>query len=62
MKKVCKNCKYFAQVSFTAGSNHIWGDCVKTASSVEADDKKERGVFVWDDKTCSDFKPKQEPG
>ena len=25
----------------------------------EADAEKGRGVFMWDDNTCSDFKPKQ---
>jgi hypothetical protein len=26
--------------------------------NAEVDVEKQRGVFVWDDKTCSDFKPK----
>jgi hypothetical protein len=33
---------------------------MKTASSIEADDKKNLGVFTWADKTCDDFKPKKE--
>lgn len=57
VKKVCKNCEYFVQVSFT--SKYIWGDCMKAASSIEADGKEEQGAFMWVDKTCSDFKPKQ---
>lgn len=59
MEKVCKNCEYFVQVSST--STHIWGDCMKSASSIEADEKKEHGVFMWADNTCSDFNPKQKP-
>ncbi len=59
VKKVCKNCEYFVQVSST--NKHIWGDCMKAASSIEADGKKELGAFMWADKTCSDFKPREEP-
>lgn len=58
MEKVCKNCKYFVQVSFS--TEYIWGDCMNTASSIEADDKKKHGIFTWADKNCSDFKPKEE--
>lgn len=29
--------------------------------NAEVDVEKGRGVFVWDDNTCSDFKPKQKP-
>ena len=57
VEKVCKNCEYFLQVSFSGS----WGDCMKAPSSVEADGRKKQGVFMWADKTCSDFKPKQEP-
>jgi hypothetical protein len=28
--------------------------------AAEANANEGRGVFMWDDKTCSDFKPKQE--
>jgi len=56
VEKVCKNCEYFLQVSFSG-----WGDCMKAASSIGADGRKEQGAFMWADKTCSDFKPKQEP-
>ena len=59
MEKVCKNCEYFVQVCST--NEHIWGDCMKAASSIEADGKKELGAFMWADKTCSDFKPREEP-
>lgn len=58
MEKVCKNCEYFVQVSSTI--EYICGDCMKAESSIEADGKKEQGAFVWADKTCSDFKLKQE--
>ncbi|MHC4545788.1 MAG: hypothetical protein ACYTDW_15575 [Planctomycetota bacterium] len=61
MEKVCKNCEYFVQVSSTI--KHIWGECMKSVSSIETDGKKELGAFMWADKTCSDFKskPKLQP-
>ena len=59
MEKVCKNCEYFVQASF-GDNRYIWGDCMKASSSKEADGKKKRGIFMWADKTCSDFKPKEE--
>ncbi len=59
MEKVCKNCEYFVQKTFDS-SKHLWGDCMKKAGSIEADGKKEQGAFMWADKTCSDFKLKQE--
>jgi hypothetical protein len=59
MKKVCKSCEYFVQMTFDS-SRYLWGDCMKGASSIEADGKKVQGAFVWADKTCSDFKPKHE--
>jgi hypothetical protein len=58
MEKTCKNCEYFSQVN--SMSKHVWGDCMKTASFIEADGEKKRGAFMWADKTCSDFKPKEE--
>jgi len=57
MEKICKNCEYFLQVGFDGS----WGDCMKASSSMEADGRKKQGAFMWADKTCSDFKPKQEP-
>ena len=59
MKKVCKNCEYFVQVSSDL-SKFIWGDCMKDAKPVGPDGKKERGYFTWADRTCIDFKPRQE--
>jgi hypothetical protein len=59
MEKVCKNCEYFAQKTFDS-SKYLWGDCMKEASPIEADGREKQGVFMWADKTCSDFKPKQE--
>jgi hypothetical protein len=59
MEKFCKNCKYFVQVSFGV-SRHIWGYCLKDADSIEPNDRQERGAFMWADKTCGDFKPKEE--
>ena len=42
-------------------SSPTWGNCMKPGDhAAEANVNRERGVFVWDDKTCSDFKPKQE--
>ena len=58
MEKFCKNCEYFVQVSFGA-SKHIWGDCMKAAESIEANDREDHGAFMWADKTCSDFKLKE---
>ena len=60
VEEVCKNCKYFVQVSFGL-SKYVWGDCMKAASSIEADGKKKNGAFMWANKTCSDFNPKEEP-
>jgi hypothetical protein len=45
------------QVSST--NEYIWGDCLKAASSIEADDKKNNRTFMWADKTCIDFKSKE---
>ena len=59
MEKACENCEYFVQVSST--TKHIWGECMKSVSSIEADGKKEPGAFMWADKTCSDFKSKPQP-
>ena len=59
MERACKNCEYFVKVSST--SEHIWGDCMKPASSIKTDGRKEHGAFMWADKTCNDFKPKKSP-
>jgi hypothetical protein len=59
MEKICKNCEYFEQGS-SAMSRCVWGNCAKPASSIETDDKRERGSFVWADKTCSDFRQRQQ--
>jgi len=61
MEEVCRNCEYFVQVS-PSFSKYVWGDCMKEARSAESNGKKKRGTFMWADKTCSDFKPKQKPG
>jgi len=58
MEKVCKNCEYFMQESF-GSATYAWGRCRKPTESVEVEGKKERSAFMWADKTCSDFKPKQ---
>jgi hypothetical protein len=54
MKKVCKNCENFVQVSFFTDS-HAWGDCMKSARSVSREGKKSGGTFMWADMTCADF-------
>jgi hypothetical protein len=59
MKRICKNCEHFMQVSST--SEHIWGDCIKPTSSIKMSGKEEYGAFMWADKTCNDFKPKKSP-
>ena len=61
MRKICKNCEYFVAKGLSYSSPR-WGDCMKPrAGDAEVGVEKRRGVFVWDDKTCSDFKPKQKP-
>lgn len=59
MEKVCKNCEYFVQKTFES-SRYLWGDCMNGANSIGSDGKKEQAAFVWADKNCSDFKPRQE--
>jgi hypothetical protein len=59
MEKVCKNCEYFEQGS-TDISKYVWGDCRKAASSAVKESDREFGSFTWGDKTCGDFKPKQQ--
>jgi hypothetical protein len=58
MRKICKNCEHFVPKGFSRSSLR-WGDCMKPREDVEGNLNKERGVFVWDDKTCNDFKPKK---
>ena len=60
MEKVCKNCEYFVQENIS-GTTYAWGHCKKPKTSVMVSVKNERGAFMWADKTCSDFKPKQKP-
>ena len=60
MERICKNCEHFMQKS-TSYPRYIWGDCMKPTTSAAADEEKERGTFMWADKTCSDFKPKPKP-
>jgi len=59
MDKICKNCEYFEQGS-TNISKYVWGNCKKAASSAVTESNRERAAFMWGDKTCSDFKPKQQ--
>jgi len=60
MRETCENCKYFVAKGISYSSSPRWGDCMKpTAFNGDVDVKKQRGVFMWDDKTCDDFKPKQ---
>ena len=62
MEKTCKNCKYFVSKGISYFSSPRWGDCMKPRGyNAQVDVEKERGVFVWDDNTCSDFEPKQKP-
>jgi hypothetical protein len=58
MEKICKNCEYFVQENIS-GAKYAWGYCKKPKTSVMVDVEKERGAFMWADKTCSDYKPKQ---
>ncbi|MHC4694049.1 MAG: hypothetical protein ACYS67_15010 [Planctomycetota bacterium] len=59
MEKVCKNCEHFEQKTFES-SRYLWGDCTKGAISIWPDGKKQQAAFVWADKNCGDFKPRQE--
>jgi hypothetical protein len=60
VEKICKNCEYFVATGIPYFSSPRWGDCMKTTGCDDDEDaKRERGVFVWDNDTCSDFKPKQ---
>jgi hypothetical protein len=60
MEKTCKNCKYFVSKGISYFSSPRWGDCMKPrGGNAQVDVEKERGVFVWDDNTCSDFEPEQ---
>ena len=45
MEKVFKNREFFVQNTFDS-SKHLWDDCMKEASSIEADSKKEQGAFM----------------
>lgn len=61
MKKICKNCEYFVAKGISYSSPR-WGDCMKPKGcNDEVDVEKEHGVFMWEDKTCSDFEPRQKP-
>jgi hypothetical protein len=60
MEKPCKNCEYFVQESIGIAT-HAWGYCRKPAGYVATEMQQERGVFVWADKTCADFKPERKP-
>ena len=57
MEKVCKNCEYFVQISCFSGK-YLWGDCREPSMKEMSIDKKD--VFKWADKTCLNFKPRQE--
>ena len=60
MEKICKNCQYFVQGSVSS-PEYIWGNCMKPGKYVpDARDNEKRGIFTWADKTCSDFKPRQD--
>jgi hypothetical protein len=57
MRRVCKNCTYFVQVSWFV-TTYAWGDCVKRTHSVDRKGKSSGGAFMWSDNTCPDFKSK----
>ncbi len=62
MEKICKNCEYFVAKGISYFPSPRWGDCMKPRdNNSEVDVEKQRGVFMWEDKTCGDFKPKQKP-
>jgi hypothetical protein len=57
MRRVCENCTYFVQVSWSV-TTYAWGDCVKGTHSADRNGKSSGGAFMWADKTCPDFKSK----
>ena len=60
MRETCENCEYFVAKGISYSSSPRWGDCMKpTGFNGDVDVEKQRGVFMWNDKTCGDFKPKQ---
>ena len=60
MEKICRNCAYYVQISFSS-SEYFWGDCRKPVSNpVSNSDKESKSVFKWSDETCAGFKSKQE--
>jgi len=60
MKETCENCEYFVAKGISYSSSPRWGDCMKpTGFNSNVDVEKQCGVFMWNDKTCDDFKPKQ---
>ena len=61
MKKACRDCQYFKQLSMVS-TKYVWGDCMKPQNWIPDTNDKNRSVaFTWADKTCDDFKPRQKP-
>lgn len=59
MEKTCENCEYFMRMSMDIGKYH-WGYCQKPGSGTKEMNGNKEGVFMWANKTCNDFKPRQE--
>jgi len=62
MEKICKHCQYFVQGSVNIlDSEDIWGHCENPENCVRGEsDNRIRGMFTWSDKSCRDFKPRQQ--
>lgn len=59
MDKKCENCKHF-RIGSVIPIHYIWGDCVNPQRCpVDAQGKKFNRVFMWADKSCDYFEPKE---
>lgn len=61
MDRNCKNCEHFTRRSVMS-AEHVWGHCMKPGRyGIDAEGRKRRGVFTWDDDSCDDFAPRKIP-
>ena len=60
MEETCKDCKHFIpRVSLS--KSVVGGDCTKSRTGTGKKSVKENTAFTWSDRTCEDFREKQEP-
>jgi hypothetical protein len=56
--KICRNCAYYVQLSYPPCSCN-WGDCQKSGNVVrDIDGRKTSGGLTWEDRQCTNFRPK----